>query len=297
MSHDHILNYDNRSGEKSIRMAFFLNVLFALVEIAGSFFTNSVAILSNALHDLGDSLSLGLAWYFQRLSTRHRDKLFSFGYMRFSVLGALINSVILLIGSVFIISKAIPRIFNPEPIHTQGMFYLALLGITINGIAAWRLKKGDSVNEKVISLHLLEDVLGWAAVLIVSIVMMFYDLPILDPLLSLFVTVYILWNVFKNLKSTLRIFLQGTPEETVVADIETQLLAIKDITGVHDLHLWSMDGLFHVLSVHVTVARDMKLQETKMLKSEIRICLEKLGIQHSTVEIEQEDEICELNNC
>jgi cobalt-zinc-cadmium efflux system protein len=297
MSHDHNHNHEIRSGEKSIRMAFFLNILFALMEIAGSFFTNSMAILSNALHDLGDSLSLGLAWYFQRLSTRHRDKLFSFGYMRFSVLGALINSVVLLIGSVFIISKAIPRIFNPEPIHTQGMFYFALLGITINGIAAWRLKKGDSVNEKVISLHLLEDVLGWAAVLIVSIVMMFYDVPILDPLLSLFVTVYILWNVFKNLKSTLRIFLQGTPEETVIADIEKQLLAINDITGIHDLHLWSMDGLFHVLSVHVTVARDMTLQETKMLKSEIRICLEKLGIQHSTVEIEQEDEICELNNC
>ncbi|HEX7411706.1 MAG TPA: cation diffusion facilitator family transporter [Bacteroidales bacterium] len=299
MSHDHNHNHNQSSqtGENRIRMAFFLNVLFALLEIAGSFFTNSVAILSNALHDLGDSLSLGLAWYFQRLSARQRDKLFSFGYMRFSVLGALINSMVLLIGSVFIISKAIPRVFNPVPIHTQGMFYFALIGITINGIAAWRLKKGDSVNEKVISLHLLEDVLGWAAVLIVSIVMMFYDVPLLDPLLSLIITIYILWNVFKNLKSTLRIFLQGTPEETAVADIEKKLLAINDVTGVHDLHLWSMDGLYHVLSVHITVARNMTLQETQKLKLDIRNCLEILGIQHTTVEIEQEDEICELTNC
>jgi len=299
MPHEHSHNHNNEihPGENRIRAAFFLNILFAILEIAGSFFTNSVAILSNALHDLGDSLSLGLAWYFQRLSARQRDKFFSFGYMRFSVLGALINSMVLLIGSVFIISKAIPRIFNPEPIHAQGMFYFALLGIIINGIAAWRLKKGDSVNEKVISLHLLEDVLGWTAVLIVSIVMMYYNVPLLDPLLSLLVTIYILWNVFKNLKSTLRIFLQGTPEQTVVADIEKKLLDIKDVTGMHDLHLWSMDGLYHVLSVHITVAHDMKLQETKKLKSDIRVCLENLGIQHSTVEVEQEDEICELTDC
>lgn len=298
-NHNHSANHNNNihTGENRIRMAFFLNVVFALLEIAGSFFTNSVAILSNALHDLGDSLSLGLAWYFQRLSARQRDKFFSFGYMRFSVLGALINSMVLLIGSVFIISKAIPRIFNPEAIHTQGMFYFALLGMTINGIAAWRLKKGASVNEKVISLHLLEDVLGWAAVLIVSIVMMFYNVPLLDPLLSLVVTIYILWNVFKNLKSTLRIFLQGTPQETVVADIEKHLLAINDVTGIHDLHIWSMDGLYNVLSVHITVTRDMTLQETKKIKLAIRNRLEELGIQHTTVEIEQEDENCGLTDC
>lgn len=227
-SHNH--NNESRTGVTRLRMVFFLNLLFALVEIAGSFLTNSVAILSDALHDLGDSLSLGLAWYFQKLSSRQRDKLFSFGYMRFSVLGALINSMVLIIGSVFIISKAIPRIFNPETVHVQGMFYFALIGITINGIAAWRLKKGHSVNEKVISIHLLEDILGWAAVLVASIVMMFYDVPLLDPLLSLIITIYILWNVLKNLKSTLRIFLQGTPEETAVADIEKQLLAINEVT-------------------------------------------------------------------
>ena len=302
MLHDHTHNSHNRynesrTGVTRLRMVFFLNLLFALVEIAGSFLTNSVAILSDALHDLGDSLSLGLAWYFQKLSSRQRDKLFSFGYMRFSVLGALINSMVLFIGSVFIISKAIPRIFNPETVHVQGMFYFALIGITINGIAAWRLKKGHSVNEKIISIHLLEDVLGWTAVLVASIVMMFYDVPLLDPLLSLIITIYILWNVLKNLKSTLRIFLQGTPEETTVADIEKQLLAIDDVTGFHDLHLWSMDGLYHVLSVHVTVARDMTLQETQKLKIAIRNCLEEHGVRHTTVEIEQENEICELTDC
>ena len=295
-NHNHNHHSESPSGEKNVRLAFFLNVFFALVEIAGSFLTNSVAIFSSALHDLGDSLSLGLAWYFQRLSGRQRDQKFSFGYARFSVLGALINSMVLLIGAVFIISKAVPRIIDPQPIHTQGMFWFALIGITLNGIAAWRLKKGESVNEKVISLHLVEDVLGWAAVLTGSIILMFRDIPGLDPILSILITIYILWNVFKNLKSALRIFLQGTPEKSAVADIEKQLLAINDVTGIHDLHLWSMDGLYHVLSVHITVARDMTLQETKKLKLAIRNRLEALGIQHTTVEIEQEDEVCELND-
>lgn len=293
-NHDH---HQHNEKEGGIRLAFFLNISFAVVEIIGGIFTNSVAIISNALHDLGDSLSLGLAWYFQRLSVRERDTHFSFGYKRFSVLGALINSLVLLTGSVLIIIEAIPRIIHPEHIHARGMFILALIGITVNGIAALRLKKGVSVNEKVISLHLLEDVLGWTAVLIVSIVMNFYALPLLDPLLSLLITLYILWNVWKNLKSTLRIFLQATPEDSRLADIEKQLLAIPELTGIHDLHLWSMDGLYHILTVHVTVAGDMTLADTRKLKKDIRSCMEGIGIEHTTVEIEQEDEVCMLNDC
>jgi len=274
-----------------------MNVTFAIVEIIGGIFTNSMSIISNALHDLGDSLSLGLAWYFQRLSGKDRDTLFSFGYKRFSVLGALINSLVLLTGSIIIIAEAVPRIFHPQQIHPKGMFFLALIGITINGIAALSLKKGDSVNERVISLHLLEDVLGWMAVLIVSVVMNFYTLPLLDPILSLLITIYILWNVWKNLKSTLRIFLQATPEDSRIADIEKQLMDIHEVTGVHDLHLWSMDGLYHVLTVHVTVAGNMTLDDTQKLKKNIRSDLESIGIEHITVEIEQEDEVCKLTDC
>jgi cobalt-zinc-cadmium efflux system protein len=295
-NHNHNHNHYNR--EKGIRLAFLLNVSFAIIEIAGGIITNSVSIISNALHDLGDSLSLGLAWYFQRLSEKERDNTFSFGYKRFTVLGALINSLVLLTGSVLIIIEAVPRIFHPQQIHPKGMLLLAIAGIIVNGIAALRLKKGDSVNEKVISLHLLEDVLGWTAVLIVSIVINYYSLPQLDPILSLLITLYILWNVVKNLKSTLRIFLQATPEASRVADIEQKLMAIKGITGVHDLHIWSMDGLYHVLTVHIAVAGNITLADAQMLKEEIRRNMEEIGIEHSTVEIEQEDEACKLNgNC
>jgi cobalt-zinc-cadmium efflux system protein len=295
-NHEHHHNHDNQQ-ESRIRLAFFLNITFAVVEIIGGIFTNSVSIISNALHDLGDSLSLGLAWYFQRLSGKERDTEYSFGYKRFTVLGALINSLVLLTGSILIIIEAMPRIFHPEQIHAKGMLILALAGITINGIAALRLKKGDSVNEKVISLHLLEDVLGWIAVLIVSIVMNFYSVPMLDPILSLLITIYILWNVGKNLKITLKIFLQATPSDSRVVVIEKQLLAIKDVTGIHDLHLWSMDGLYHVLTVHVTVKSNITLENARHLKQDIRNNMDALGIEHCTVEIEQEDELCELTDC
>jgi len=295
-NHNHHQHTD-RHREGGIRLAFVLNITFAVIEIIGGFFTNSVSIISNALHDLGDSLSLGLAWYFQRLSGRERDKLFSFGYKRFSVLGALINSLVLLTGSILILAEALPRIVHPQQIHPKGMFFLALVGITVNGIAALRLKKGDTVNEKVISLHMIEDVLGWTAVLTVSIVMNFYNVPLLDPLLSIFITIYILWNVFKNLKVTLRIFLQATPKASHFADIEKQIKTISEVTGVHDLHLWSMDGLYHVLTVHVTVAGDLTLGETQKLKKDIRSSMEGIGIEHTTIEIEQEDEVCKLTDC
>ncbi|MFZ4705989.1 MAG: cation diffusion facilitator family transporter [Bacteroidales bacterium] len=298
MGHNHQhQNHQQHAKESRIRLAFFLNVVFAILEITGGVFTNSVSIISNAVHDLGDSISLGMAWYFQRLSGRDRDNHFSFGYKRFSVLGAFINSLVLLTGSILVIIIALPRIFHPQHIHAKGMFFLALAGIIVNGIAAIRLKKGNSLNEKVISLHLVEDVLGWTAVLIVGIVMNFYPLPLLDPLLSILITIYILWNVWKNLKSTLRIFLQAIPETKQMADIEKQLLSIQEVTGVHDLHVWSMDGIYHVLTVHVTVAGNLTLEHTKQLKQDIRAKMEGLGIEHTTVEIEHQDEVCGLTDC
>ncbi len=196
--HGHEGHHHHHTG--NIKVAFWLNLTFCILEFAGGLFTNSVAILSDALHDLGDSFSLGLAWYFQKISQRKRDKLFSYGYKRFSLLGALINSMILLIGSVFIVREAIPRILHPETSNAQGMIIFALIGIAVNGAAVLRLKKGSSINERVISLHLIEDVLGWVAVLIAAVVMLFVDVPVLDPLLSLLITGYILYNVVKNLK-------------------------------------------------------------------------------------------------
>jgi cobalt-zinc-cadmium efflux system protein len=216
-------HHDHHHHTGNIRAAFFLNLFFTIIEIVGGIFTNSVAILSDALHDLGDSISLGLSWYFQKLSQKKRDHRFTFGYKRFSIFGAIINSIVLVIGSLFIIIESFPRLLNPQQPNAEGMILLSILGILVNGAAFLKLKKGTSLNEKVVSLHLLEDVLGWVAVLIASIVMMYFDVPILDPLLSLLIAAYILFNVFKNLKSALKIILQAIPSNIDLGKIENKV--------------------------------------------------------------------------
>jgi len=281
----------------NIRIAFFLNFGFTIMEIIGGMLTNSVAIISDALHDLGDSLSLGLSWYFQKLSNKKRDKRFSFGYKRFSLLAAIINSLILIIGSIFVLNETIPRLFAPETTSAKGMLILAVFGIIINGIAVFKLKKGTSLNEKVVYLHLLEDVLGWVAILITSIVMIFTKLSILDPVLSVLITSYVLFNVLKNLKSGFLIFLQAIPTEIETKKIETQIKNLPKVRGVHDLHIWTMDGKYNVLTIHIVLKSIADFNEIKTIKHKAKAILKELNIQHATVEIDMEDENCELENC
>lgn len=288
MGHRH--HHHHETG--NIKVAFFLNLGFTIIEIVGGLLTNSLAILSDALHDLGDSLSLGLSWYFQELSNKGSTKKFSYGFARFSILGAIINSIVLVVGSIFILTRAIPEILNPEPVNAHGMLLLSILGIIVNGIAALRLKKGGSMNERVVSLHLIEDVLGWVAVLIGSIVMMFVDAFWIDPLLSIMISGYILFNVYRNLKESLVIILQGAPQDISVDNIHKQLDDIPEICGVHDCHVWSMDGEYNVLTVHLQLTEDYRLSELPDLKKRIQDQLSHASIDHITVEFENEGEDC-----
>ncbi len=289
MGHNH--------SEGNVKVAFFLNLSFTIVEVIGGLYTNSLAILSDALHDLGDSLSLGLSWYFQKLSKKGRTKKFSYGYKRFSLLGAIINSIVLVAGSIFILTKAIPELFNPGETNVQGMLYLAILGIVVNGAAVLKLRKGESLNEKVVSLHLLEDVLGWVAVLIGSIIMMYTDAPFIDPLLSVLISLFVLYNVYKNLRKSMLVILQGIPEEVSLEDIKEKLKDISEITDVHDNHVWSMDGEYNILTIHLQLDQDYKLSKQAKLKEKVRSQLKDESINHITIEFEGQDEKCELEDC
>jgi len=279
----------------NIKIAFFLNLSFTIIELFGGLFTHSTAILSDALHDLGDSVTLGLSWYLAQVSEQQKDQKFSYGYQRFSLLGALISSLILLIGSVIILIEALPRLMQPETVYVEGMVVLALLGVSVNGFSAWRLRSGKTQNERVVMLHLLEDVLGWLAVLIVSVLMLFVYLPILDPLLALIITSYILWQVFKNLKETSIIFLQATPITLSPEQLKTVLLDQFDIISVHDLHIWSLDGVHNVLSLHIVIDNHLSQEEFITIKNQVRQFLTQYyHIHHSTIEIEYEKEYCDL---
>ncbi|RMG23815.1 MAG: cation transporter [Bacteroidetes bacterium] len=290
MSHHHHHHHAPEGNTAHIRVAFFLNLAFTLVEIAGGLWTNSMAILSDALHDLGDSLSLGLAWYFQKLSTKKGDRKYSFGYQRFSLLGAIINGMILIIGSVFVLQEAIGRLWQPEATHAAGMMGLAVVGIVVNGAAVLRLKKGSSLNERVVSLHLLEDVLGWVAVLVGGAIMYVWEVPILDPLLSIGISLYVLWNVYGNLRQSFRILLQAVPTDKDMGHIRQKILELPEVAEVHDIHLWSMDGHNSIFTVHLRTRELMSMEEIGELKQTIRGLLEAEHIHHATIEVEHPGE-------
>lgn len=294
----HSHHHDHHHGDvKNIKTAFFLNLSFTIIEFIGGMLTNSVAILSDAVHDLGDSISLGLAWYFQKIAKRPRSKQFTYGYKRFSLLGAIINSVILLVGSVLIMVHAIPRLVNPQEPHVEGMLILAVLGVIVNGLAALRLRKGTSINERVVSLHLLEDVLGWLAVLIGAGIMYFVDAPFIDPLLSIAISLYILFNVYRNIRQSLHIILQGSPSNIDLTQVKKSILSIEGVDDVHDLHAWSIDGEYNVMTVHVVLMNPINMEEQQQLKLLIRERLHEQGIQHCTIEFERLGEECSLGDC
>jgi len=289
MSHDH--SHDSTSD---LRLAFFLNLSFTIIEIAGGIWTNSLAILSDAIHDLGDSLSLGMAWYLESYAYKDKDKKYSYGYRRYSLLSALINTVVLIVGSVFILSRAVTRLFNPEPVDAKGMILFAVLGIIVNGLAMLRLRGGKSLNAQVVAWHLIEDVLGWVAVLIMSIVLLFTDLYILDPIFSILITSFVLYNVIKNLRKTLALFLQAVPENMDLEMIENRLLAIDNVCSSHHTHIWSMDGEHHVLTTHLVVEEDTSQDEVLCIKEDINQLSKEMDFLHTTVEIEYGDEKCSM---
>lgn len=296
MGHHH--GHEHNHGRQNIKVAFLLNFIFTIIEIAGGIFTNSIAILSDALHDLGDTLSLGLAWYFEKLSGKGRDATYSYGYKRFSLLGALINAVILLVGSIFILTEAIPRLLNPEETNAEGMILLAILGIIFNGVAVFKLKKDkNSINQKMVALHLMEDVLGWIAVLVSGVIMYFFNLPIIDPILSLLISAFIIWNVIKNLRKTLQIILQGMPGTTEIDLIKDYLNNIEAVSNFHDFHIWSMDGEYNIMTIHLVPKNEISLKELEGIKSKIKADLLTQGVDHVTIEFDLAEEDCELADC
>lgn len=292
--HDH---HHDHGDVKNIKVAFFLNLSFTIIEFVGGAITNSVAILSDAVHDLGDSFSLGLSWYFQKVAKKPRTQDYTYGYKRFSLLGAVINSVVLLVGSFLILLHAVPRLFNPQHPDVEGMLLLAVLGVIINGMAVLRLRKGSSINERVVSLHLLEDVLGWLAVLVGAGIMYFVDAPFIDPLLSILISLYILYNVYRNIRQSLRIILQGSPVDLDMEEVDRTLQEIDEVEEVHDLHVWSVDGEYNVMTLHVVLGSAIPMEEQHRLKLEIRDKLFGLGVQHCTIEFEVAGEDCGMEGC
>ncbi|MFA7081942.1 MAG: cation diffusion facilitator family transporter [Bacteroidales bacterium] len=291
-SHGHSHNHSSNESSKNIIIAFFLNLIFAIIELIGGLLTNSVAILSDSVHDFGDSISLLIAWLFQKKSQQGRNAKYSYGYKRFSLLGSVFLSGVLFVGSMFIFVEAVKRLFDPQPVHAQGMLWLAILGILVNGAAALRVKKGSSLNERVVYIHIMEDVLGWVGVLVVSIVMLFVDLPILDPILSVAITIWVLYNVYNNLRDTFKILLQAVPDGVDIEKLKQDIGNIENLISIHDFHIWSQDGESHVMTLHAVADKDQLI-----IKEKIREIAQIHDVSHVTVEFEPSNIPCQYENC
>lgn len=278
--------------EKNILIAFILNLSFAIFEFFGGIFTGSVAIVSDAIHDVGDATSIGISYFLEKKSKRKPDDKYTYGYLRYSVIGSVITTLILLVGSVIVIINAFNKIMNPTEINYKGMIIFAVFGLVINFVAAFVTHGGGSLNQKAVNLHMLEDVLGWAVVLVGAVIMNFTDIKIIDPLMSIGVSVFIFINAFKNLKEVLDLFLEKTPHGINIEEIKNHILEIDGLEDVHHIHIWSMDGNSNFATMHIVTNED-----SHKIKEKVREELSEHGISHATLELESVGEHCHENDC
>lgn len=267
----------------TVWLAFFLNLTYAIVEfIAGGVFGSS-ALLADSVHDLGDAIAIGISAFLEAISNREEDRQYTLGYKRFSLLGALVTAVILMTGSVLVILENIAKIFHPQPVNDEGILWLGIIAIIINVLANLVIRKGQTKNESILSLHFLEDTLGWVAVILMAIVLRFTDWYILDTLLSLAISFFILSKALPRFWSTLKIFLDAVPEGVDIQKIKTDLAELDHVASINQLNLWTMDGLEKNAIVHVCL-KEMEHMET--CKESIRIFLKDCGFQNITIEVD-----------
>ena len=278
--------------ERNILIAFILNLIFSVFEFIGGAIVGSVAIVSDAVHDLGDALSIGISYFLERGSKREPDDVFTYGYARLSVMGSLITTVVLLFGSVAVIYNAVLRLFNPVEIDYGKMIIFALFGVVVNFVAAFVTREGDSLNQKAVNLHMLEDVLGWVVVLVGAVVMHFTDWAFIDPLMSIGVSVFIFINALSNLSKIKNLFLEKIPNNINVEHVKEHLMEIDGVVDVHHVHIWSMDGYNNYATMHVVAD-----ESGHEIKEKIRHELKELGIVHSTLELEATGEHCHIRDC
>ncbi len=278
--------------EKNILIAFILNLSFSIFEFIGGSITGSVAIISDAVHDIGDAASIGISYFLERKSKKQPDETYTYGYSRYSVVGSVITTFILLFGSVTVIYNSIERIFNPVEINYNGMILFAVVGAVVNFGAAWLTKEGDSLNQKAVNLHMLEDVLGWVVVLLGAIIMRFTDISILDPIMSICVALFILVNAVKNLKEVLDLFLEKVPRGINMKEIKGHICEIEGVQDVHHIHIWNMDGRNNYATMHIVTDADCH-----EIKEKVREKLKEHGIVHVTLELEASGEHCHEEDC
>ena len=263
-----------------------------MLEFIGGILTGSVAIASDAVHDLGDAATIGLSYLLEKKSTRQPDETHTYGYARYSVIGSAVTNLILLFGSVLVTANAVPRLINPVKVNYDGMLLFALIGVFVNFGAALLTRGGKSLNQKAVNLHMLEDVLGWVAVLIGAIIIRYTGFDIIDPILSVIIALFVFLSSARNLCESVDLFVEKTPRGIDVKEIIRDLSSVDGVLDVHHVHVWSMDGQCGCATMHIRTNA-----EPCQIKVAVRSELALHGIRHVTIELEAEDEVCCAPQC
>ena len=279
-------------SERNILIAFLLNLFFSIFEFFGGLMTNSVAIMSDSVHDLGDAISIGCSYLLEKKSKNKADNRYTYGYLGYSVIGAVLTSTILICGSVGVCVTAISRLKNPEVINYNGMIIFSIFGVIVNLIATFVTRDKESLNQRAVNLHMLEDTFGWIVVLIGSILMHFTNVLIIDSILSFVIALFILKNAVSVIIEVLNILLMKTPSKIDVNHLIEHISKIEGIENVHHLHIWSLDGQTNCATVHGV----SKLNKNNM-KKKIREEFEEFGINHITIEVDENISDCEYIDC
>ncbi|MDY6820066.1 MAG: cation diffusion facilitator family transporter [Deferribacterota bacterium] len=288
----------NNNSSNNIRFSFIVNLIFAIIEISGGIYANSLIILTNGIHDLGDSLSLSISWYLEKKSEKPPNNKFTYGFKRYSIIGAFINASILIGATFYIIIESVNRFFTDFRLDYKSILIFGILGFIFNGVAVLRLLRTKSFNEKMALYHLLDDLLGWSAAILIGLILKINsNLNFLDPLFSIIISIYILSKVLRNMKEVFDVFLQSAPKDINIYNIKEDILKIKNVKDIHDIHTWSLDGNYNILSLHITVEKNFNLAYSNELKQKIRDVLNDHNINHSTIEFCKEDEHCDYKKC
>lgn len=278
--------------DHKILVAFILNLAFSVFEFLGGFLTGSIAIISDAVHDMGDAVSIAVAYALERKSKKQPNDQYTYGYARYSVLGGGITNLVLILGSLAVVYNAVNRLIHPTPIHYNGVIILAVVGVCVNLAAAYVTREEESLNQKAVNLHMLEDVLGWFVVLVGAVAMRLTDCSVIDPLLSMGVALFILVHAVRNMKQILNLFLEKAPVGICLREIKENLLELDGVLDVHHVHIWSLDGQKHCATMHLVVNTD-----DYSVKEKVRRVLKARGITHVTLELEAVGEHCHEPVC
>ena len=276
-------HHHKKAGE-NLAFVFFMNLTFNIIVILGGLATNSMAILADCIHDMSDTISIALAWALEKVAQKDSTDKYSYGYQRFSILGAVIISVFVIFMAFVILSEAIPRLFSPEGVDAGGMLIVAIIGLVFKSISVHRLHKGETFNEKAILFHQLGDVFEWVAILILSLILMFWDgAPYLYPFFSIGIALWLIFNLGRNLYKSIEVLLQKTPDNFDVDDFKSQILAIEGVLQIEDFHIWSLDGIDSVMTLKVDVDFD---RDVEGIKKEIYTISNRYHVVDITIELD-----------